>query len=311
LSALVDVLTRTGLRVARWPSPDLLGQLHQALRRPVDTLVCCAMDSDPPLRLNAIVAHHRAVGLARGLAALSRATGAGRALVVVEAGAPGAWTAPVEKAVEKETATIVQIPHRYPQTDPTLLLWSLTGRTLRPGRLPTEQGAIVVDAPAAAAVGHIAENGTAPWRVPVAVSDHRRHKSGFFLIPTGARLIEVLHAAGAPTEQAVVLAGDRLRQNAIPLDAALGQRELTLHVMAPSEAVVPDPCIRCTWCAEHCPVSIHPAELLEAAQESDPDLARWHALGSCIGCGVCSAVCPSRLPLWPAIRGLKEGMEHG
>jgi electron transport complex protein RnfC len=53
-------------------------------------------------------------------------------------------------------------------------------------------------------------------------------------------------------------------------------------------------------------VRIHPAGLLEAAQDNDPDLAESYGLHACIECGICSYVCPSRLPLLPAIRELRR-----
>jgi electron transport complex protein RnfC len=56
---------------------------------------------------------------------------------------------------------------------------------------------------------------------------------------------------------------------------------------------------------EACPVRIHPAGLLEAAQDNDIAAAEWYGLQACVECGICSYVCPSRLPLLPAIRELR------
>jgi hypothetical protein len=46
-----------------------------------------------------------------------------------------------------------RIANPYPQADPTLLLYTLLERRLRPNRLPTEVGVILLDAPAAIAIG--------------------------------------------------------------------------------------------------------------------------------------------------------------
>ncbi len=45
--------------------------------------------------------------------------------------------------------------------------------------------------------------------------------------------------------------------------------------------------------------------LLEAAQQQDLVMADRFGLNSCIECGICTYVCPSRLPLMGAIRGMK------
>jgi electron transport complex protein RnfC len=101
--------------------------------------------------------------------------------------------------------------------------------------------------------------------------------------------------------------GAVLRENEIFPEAILAGGELTIHVMPRQPVpILPDPCIRCSWCAESCPTRVQPAGLLEAAQKGDLTLARHYGLESCIECGVCSYVCPSRLPLLTGIRSLIE-----
>jgi electron transport complex protein RnfC len=60
---------------------------------------------------------------------------------------------------------------------------------------------------------------------------------------------------------------------------------------------------------ESCPVQITPAGLLEAAQRRDLDMARSYGLAACVDCGICSYVCPSRLPLLSGIRFLRTMQE--
>jgi Na+-translocating ferredoxin:NAD+ oxidoreductase subunit C len=49
-----------------------------------------------------------------------------------------------------------------------------------------------------------------------------------------------------------------------------------------------------------------PAALLEAANHADRAAGDRFHLRSCIECGICDEVCPSRLPLLSAIRSLKK-----
>jgi electron transport complex protein RnfC len=60
---------------------------------------------------------------------------------------------------------------------------------------------------------------------------------------------------------------------------------------------VPAPCIRCSTCVRACPVGLLPLEI--AARVRVDDLGGAVALGlkDCIGCGSCSYVCPSTIPL--------------
>jgi Na+-translocating ferredoxin:NAD+ oxidoreductase RnfC subunit len=90
-----------------------------------------------------------------------------------------------------------------------------------------------------------------------------------------------------------------------------GRGEISIDAGLISAAINPDPCIRSGWCVENCPVRIHPAGLLEAAQDDDHVLAEHHGLHACIECGICSYVCPSRLPLLESIRYLRASRAAG
>jgi len=100
--------------------------------------------------------------------------------------------------------------------------------------------------------------------------------------------------------------GHLLRDLPAEADAIIATGELTVLAAASHARPPAAACLRCAWCVEACPVQIHPAGLLEAAQQQDPELADRYGLQSCIECGICSYVCPSRLPLLPAIRTMIE-----
>jgi electron transport complex protein RnfC len=70
--------------------------------------------------------------------------------------------------------------------------------------------------------------------------------------------------------------------------------------------VNPDPCIRCGWCVEACPSSIHPAGLLDASQRRDHAAADRYGISACVECGLCDYVCPSRLPILNGIRMMRK-----
>jgi electron transport complex protein RnfC len=62
---------------------------------------------------------------------------------------------------------------------------------------------------------------------------------------------------------------------------------------------------------EACPTLLHPASALEAAQRNDAVMARRAGIDACIECGLCSYVCPSRLPLLGSIRSMRSLMASG
>ena len=59
----------------------------------------------------------------------------------------------------------------------------------------------------------------------------------------------------------------------------------------------PLPCIRCSKCAEACPVELQPQELFWFSKSDQFEKAQNYNLFDCIECGCCSYVCPSNIPL--------------
>jgi electron transport complex protein RnfC len=306
LGEWIDRLRAAGVWADRLHSPDLLGQLHQVLLRPIDTLVCNLVDHDPMLRLQATVAGRFGTVLIDGVALLAKLTGARNVWLAVEAGASPKWWTPLRRELKRASIDVVPVIADYPQADPTLLVYTLLRRKLRPGRLPVEKGVLILDAVSAIAVGRAAARQQPMLQTPVAVRDHLRGRSHLLVASVGTRVGDVLASLKLSHAGTTVLRGDVLGDVPVEPDAVLAGGDLTLHVLPERTHVVPDPCIRCGWCVHTCPTSVQPAGLLEAAQRNDLDLAEHYGLHACIECGICSYICPSHLPLLHGIRILKR-----
>jgi electron transport complex protein RnfC len=302
----IDRLRAAGVWADRVQSPDLLGQLHQVLRRPIDTIICNLVDHDPLLRLGGTIAARFGPVLVAGVALLARLTSARNVWIAVEAGSTPKWWLPLRRELKRASVEIVPVLADYPQAEPTLLIYTLLRRRLRPGRLPVEQGVLVLDAVSAVAVGRAAAREQPMLQTPVAVRDHLRGKSHLLVAPVGSSVRHVLDHLKLPHDGVTLLRGDVLRDQSTTPDAIIAGGELALHVLPAKSLDIPDPCIRCGWCVETCPTSVEPAGVLEAAQRNDLDLAERHGLSACIECGICSYMCPSHLPLLQAIRTLKR-----
>lgn len=302
----VDRLYRANVSADRRGSPDLHGQLGQALRRSIDTVLCSVLDVDPAGCLSSAVAATFPAELLAGTLLLGRLTGASRLAVVADSRIRSSWLAVLRRLCRKHQIRFESIINGYPQGDPTLLLYAMLGRRLRPRRLPTEQGAIVIDAAAAVALGRFALRDEPMTQLPVVVRDHVQHRTHFVIAPFETTMAALLDRLGMPVRGRVLRGGDLLRDIRFPPEAVIGNGELILHVSEPQVAVNPSPCTRCGWCVDACPTRVQPATVLEAAQRSDLLLAERGGIEACIECGICSYVCPSHLPLLEGIRRMRE-----
>ena len=311
LGRFTDKLRLAGVWADRWTSPDLLGQLLHALKRPTDTVICNALDLDDALPLQGVVAAEHATEIVAAVAAIAAVTGATRGLVAVDDTTPDACRAAIDRYAGETGVRAAVVRNSYPQPNPTLLLHRLTGRALRPGRLPTEAGAIVLDAVAAAAVGRCVLYDEPMLRTPLGLADMESGRHQLLSVPIGMRLSDVLSEAGIASTDLEFRGGSPLREVRLPRDCVIAGGEVTLYLVGAQPSINPQPCIRCGWCTAGCPVRIHPAGILQAAQVGDRTAGEGYGLDACIECGVCTYVCPSRLPLLAGIRSLKEAPRAG
>ena len=298
-------LLAAGVNPNRIASPDLIGQLEQAKTTTIDTLICSMLDTDPSVSLNAAIAESCTTDMAAGIDVLAKLTSAPAIWITADPDKPSDWFNEVKSRMAHAGLRLIPLRGDYPQTDPTLMLFTLLQCRLVPGKLPASKGVLLVDAAAAVAVGRCALSDSPAVETPLAVRDHFRRRTHLLNVPMGIRLAEVCDFLEIRNVDAVFRAGDFLRDLWITPDTPLGNGELVIHPTARHLDANPDPCIHCGWCLEACPTRIHPAGLLDAAQVKDLRAARRYGIEACIECGICSYVCPTRLPLLTAIRELK------
>jgi len=302
----VERLCKGGVWADRWTSPNLLDQLRQALAKPVDIVLCNALDPDPAVPVQQAIAAAHAPELIAAAAALARIVGAKRIWAVVpQDAAPEGWAA-LRSAARQADVRVVPVENHYPRANPTLLLHALAGRGLVPGRLPAEAGVLLLDAAAALAIADVLFRMRPMMTVPVGVYDRAADRSQVVLAPVGTAVSDVLGEVGVSPGCTEWCVGHPLRDLPATADAIVAGTELTIYASPPAAPLNPSPCIRCAWCVEACPVRIQPAGLLEAAQRRSPRLAAKYGLEACIECGICSYVCPSNLPLLQGIRTLRS-----
>ena len=302
-------LLSAGVWADRWTSPDLLAQLRSA--GPIDAVLCNALDESPEMLMHHELVITRAEEMTAGVLALAAITGAEECWAVVAAfGDPAGWDA-IRSAARNTSLKLGPLQDHYPQAPPTLLIHEITGRHSRPGKLPTDNRVLVLDAPAAVAVGRCFLDNTPMLTVPVGVRCPAGRSAPHWIRcrPIGMPWSHLLTQLSMNESWLELRGGNPLRELRLSGECIIAGGELGLTTSAPERLRNPDPCIRCAWCVEGCPVSIQPAGLLEAAQQNDPHLGMQYGLEACVECGICTYVCPSHLPILAGIRTLRVNSE--
>lgn len=304
VASLVHRLRELKLDIDRMSCPRLTEQLLATGGRRIDLVVCNILDVDSTVRLNALVAATFGDELSLLARALASAVGADAVIFAADA-ALARPTSLAGHGARGERVTLID--NAYPTVHPTLLVRGLTGRTVMPGRLPVEQGVLLLDAAAAWTLARAAAEPQSAPPLAIGVRDHRSGRKAFATASAELRVSELLPTLCAPlADDVIILGGSKLLRRRVAPDARLSAADSILHICPAEEYHAPEPCVRCNWCADICPTGVLPMLALEAAQLNAPELAARAAIGRCLDCGLCDYVCPSRLPLVAAIRGLRE-----
>ena len=288
----IDRLRQNGVWASRWSSPDLIEQLHRCLTRPIDTIICNLLDLDPAVPVQAMLATRWATEVVAGVrdrkpdrGGPKLAGGAGRPSRSVcrqIAGSDSRHRRAAGSAGKPLSAgaPVVAHPRADGEAGP---VWDDAGRA---GHCAVRCGGGDGDRQFGA------EYCAPMLDLPVGIFDQTTRKSHFLLAPVGTPVEHLLEQAGVSAEQAILSSGTPLHEHALGGDCVMGGGELTIYASPPGR-VNPEPCIRCGWCVEACPVRIQPAALLEAAQQGNKATAEEFGLAACVECGICSFVCPS------------------
>jgi electron transport complex protein RnfC len=127
-------------------------------------------------------------------------------------------------------------------------------------------------------------------------------KPGNLEAPLGIPAADLIAQAGGYTGQAsqLILGGPMMGFDLASDRVPITKGANCLLVPSDKESPPPTParaCIRCSRCAEVCPVKLLPQQMYWYSRAKDLDKVQDYDLFDCIECGCCSYVCPSHIPL--------------
>ncbi|MDR2688836.1 MAG: electron transport complex subunit RsxC [Azoarcus sp.] len=288
-----------GLGGATFPAAVKLsgGQKHKT-----PTLVLNGGECEPYLSCDDRLMRERPAEVIDGARIILRAIEGRHILIGVEKNKPEAIAALALAAAAFPEVEIVPVPARYPMGSEKQLVSWLTGKEIPAGGLPADIGVVVQNVGTAAAIHRAIRHGEALIRRIVTVSGGAIRTPRNIEVRIGTPLAALIDFCGGTIAPVArwVLGGPMMGLAIDTLDLPIIKGSGGLLALTAAETARPGsagPCIHCASCASACPIGLMPLEM--AAHIRSDDLLGALALGlrDCIGCGTCSYVCPSRIPL--------------
>jgi electron transport complex protein RnfC len=226
-------------------------------------------------------------------------------IIAIENNKPVAIKKMTEAFANDPKVKVVALPSEYPQGAEKMLVYTLTGRIIPDGQLPSDVGCVMFNVTSVAFFVDYLENGRPyTWRqVTVDGSAVKSPKNVY--VPVGASLRDVLTYCDTNFEDLgkVIYGGPMMGITAYDLDAPIYKNTNAILALNVKDSMPKKqyPCIHCGKCIAHCPMGLNPTAFVKAMKIDGKDerakMLMDESLLSCIECGSCSYVCPSRRPL--------------
>lgn len=279
----------------------------------IDTLILNGTECEPYITADHALMREKANEIIQGSILLAYILGEPKQILIgIEDNKPDAVEI-MESAAKKLGDTRVQVvsfPTKYPSGGEKQLIQILTGKEVESGQLPANLGIVVQNlGTAVAALEAVSIGKPLISRVTTMVGEALNNQQNLN-VRIGTPVQALLDFCGYNQDKAdrIVMGGPMMGFSLLNSQAPVVKTTNCLLVPTATELPPPPPaqaCIRCGLCAEACPASLLPQQLLWYAQAQDEEKLKDYHLFDCIECGACAYVCPSSIPLVQYYRAAK------
>lgn len=282
----------------------------------VETLVLNGAECESTISCDDRLMQEDPMAVLRGGQVLLHTVGAERCLIGIEDNKPRAVQA-LQQAIDRladeegeRRFEIKVVPTIYPAGGEKQLIRSLTGIEIPRGRHVTDYRLLCLNVGTTANCWRAVVEGRALTERIVTVTGGGVNRPQNFRVRIGTPMSKVIEAAGGYTDgvdrllMGGPMMGFALHEDGVPVVKATNCL-LALRPADRGPSLPPQPCIRCSRCAEACPADLLPQQLYWYSRAEQFERAQDYHLFDCIECGVCAAVCPSHIPLVQYFRHAK------
>lgn len=301
----------TGLGGAGFPA-------HVKLMPPkdkeVDTLIINAAECEPYITSDHRECIENTESIIDGIRLVMKWTGVKQTIIGIEDNKPDAIQA-LKQAASKETGIVVQsIKSLYPQGAERTLIFTLTGRKVLTGKLPSDAGCIVMNVGSVSFVAKYMKTGMPLTRKRLTIDGPVVKNPGNIDVAIGTPIRDVFEFCGGFKEEPtkVLMGGPMMGVSQFSLDVPVLKNNNALLAFDKALGDLPaeTACMRCGKCASACPMKLMPMEINRVVVgRTYEELAKYNIM-DCIECGCCSFTCPAKRHLVQSIRLGKDWLRR-
>ena len=275
--------------------------IKAAVNAKIDTLIANACECEPYITADDTLLRTNPEQVIEGMKIIAQVVKPERMVLAIEDNKKEAIAVLKKVLTKEDKIELCVFPTRYPQGAERQLVQSVTGREIIPGQLPSSVGCVVFNVATYEATYRAVCLGKPITGRIVTVTGEAVKKPGNFMVPMGMPLAELIEAAGGLTDDVwkVINGGPMMGLAQPDLDTCVikGTNSVLCLSNAQNGEANNHTCIRCGKCLSVCPSRLQPLYMYAYAKKNDVEGLNRVRVMDCIECGSCAYECPGKLPL--------------
>ena len=263
----------------------------------VDILVINGAECEPYITADNREFLENGEQVVKGIELVCRYLAMDKVFVGIEDNKPEAIAKMKELLKDRFGWKVVPLKAKYPQGAEKVLIYETTGKVVKEGKLPADEGVLVLNVSTVSAIASYIETGMPLVSRRLTVDGSAVAEPKNVLAPIGASYGDVIEFCGGyKAEPRMILMGGPMMGIAVPNDQyPVVKNNNAILAFAEEDALLREesPCIRCARCVNACPVLLMPAAIDKAVNAQDREALVELKVNLCIECGCCSYVCPA------------------
>ena len=268
-------------------------------KTPIDTLIINAAECEPYITADYREMMEYPDDVIGGINLVKSQLGIKYAKLAIEANKPEAIRHFTEMADSDDTIDIITLPSSYPQGAEKVIIYNSTGRIVKEGELPSDEGVIVLNVSTCAFLYRYIKTGMplVTRRLTVdgnAVSEPKNVRT---VIGTSFREILEFCKTDIDSVKKLIAGGPMMGMSVPDIDMPVVKTSNALLAFKTFDERRTSACIRCGRCVRVCPLGLMPAEIDKAYKIRNIDELKALKVTLCMNCGSCTYVCPANRKL--------------
>ena len=265
-------------------------------KTPVDSLVINAAECEPYITSDYREMMENPEDVISGIKTIQSILKIEKVYLCIESNKPKAIDLLSNMTSQDTSIKVVRLSCDYPQGAEKVIAYNATGRTVREGELPLNQGIIVINVSTVAFLNRYFKTGMPlTWRRITIDGDAVKSPCNV-KVPIGTSIAELLKFAECNESKVkkVLTGGLMMGMCVYDLNIPVVKTNNAVLALKKDKKSPQTNCIRCGRCINACPAGLMPTELEKAYNQKDADRLKSLRVNLCMNCGSCSYVCPAK-----------------